>query len=111
MPSAGGRLLSIWNYPLRSKLWKLVHCAMHPRTGQSKQSSFFYPAEFSLFNNNFNSFLKGSFALADERGQIFKCSMMSYNYDTVRNASTPVSSMAFIPSQKTHLLVGKFITR
>ncbi len=76
----GGRVMTMWNYPLRNKLWSFSAVSFHPRTG--------------------------SFALADERGQVYKMSMSQFVYESVRLASTTVSALCFLAPKKNHLVIA-----
>jgi hypothetical protein len=76
----GGRVMTLWNYPLRNRLWSFTTVTFHARTG--------------------------SFALADERGQVYKMSMSQYLYESVRLASTPVSALCFLVPHKNHLVIA-----
>lgn len=77
---SGGRLLTLWNFPLRNKLWRFSVVCFHPRTG--------------------------TFALADERGQVFRVSMHQYIYESLRLASNPVTAVCFVVFEKTHLVIA-----
>lgn len=78
---ASGKLLTIWNYPTRNKLWQLTSTAFHPKTG--------------------------TVALADERGQVFKLNLQSCTYQRIRTASTPlVTALCFLPGSKTQLALA-----
>lgn len=79
-PQPSGRLLTIWNYPLRSKLWRITLVAFHPRTG--------------------------TFAVTDERGQLYRMSMHQHTYQAIRTASMPVLAMCFLACEKTHLVIA-----
>jgi hypothetical protein len=79
-PKMGGRLLTIMNYPVRNKMWKFRKVVFHPKTG--------------------------TFVLADERGQIFRFSMHQTSYHALRMASTAVTAMCFLLTEKTHLIVA-----
>jgi hypothetical protein len=79
-PQTGGRLMTIWNYPLRSKMWRITLVAFHPRTG--------------------------TFAVADERGQVYRMSMHQHTYQALRTASMPIVAMCFIACEKTHLILA-----
>lgn len=48
----------------------------------------------------------GGFAIADERGQVYKMSVQNNLYNSIRFASTGVSAMAFISQHKNHLVVA-----
>lgn len=79
-PQLGGRLMTIWNYPLRSKLWRISLVSFHPRTG--------------------------TFAIADERGQVYRMSMHQHTYQALRTASMPIVAMCFVACEKTHLIIA-----
>lgn len=66
-----GLLTTIYNHRVKNKTWKIM-CAV-----------------FSI---------SGIFAIADERGQVFACSIKDNTYHAVRLASTLVASMCFVPS-------------
>ncbi|KAJ1412134.1 hypothetical protein B484DRAFT_99900 [Ochromonadaceae sp. CCMP2298] len=51
------------------------------------------------------AFGAGKFALADERGQVFRMNMQSNHYHSVRLASTAVTALCFIQQHKHHLVV------
>jgi len=84
VPTKGGIITSIWNYPARGGLWRLKAAAFNPRTG--------------------------NFSLADERGQIFACSIENSSYHNVRMASTAISALSYVHGTKTsranELIVG-----
>ena len=79
-PLSGGLVNIFKNYPVRNKVWSMTSIAINRKTG--------------------------GFALADERGQLYKISIANQVYKTVRTASAPISSICFIPDQKTHLVVA-----
>jgi WD40 repeat protein len=78
----GGKLVTLWNFPLRGKHWAFVAACAHPKSGD--------------------------LALADERGQVFHLSASSLRYESVRLASTMVSAMCFVvgpTSSSTHEVI------
>lgn len=48
----------------------------------------------------------GGFAIADERGQVYKMSILHNTYNSIRLASTSVSAMCFINQHKNHLVIA-----
>jgi hypothetical protein len=48
----------------------------------------------------------GGFAIADERGQVYKMSIQQNAYNSIRLASTGVSAMCFINQHKNHLVIA-----
>lgn len=76
----GGKVLTVWNYPTRNKLW---------------------PISFVDFHNQ-----SGSFALADARGQVYYMNMKEREYESVKLASKAVSAIAFLQGFKHVLIVA-----
>lgn len=79
-PLEGGKLVSIWNYPLRNKLWPMVYTDFHPK--------------------------QHAFAVADERGQVFHFSMKQRDYHSVKLASTSVSAISYLQHVKDALVIA-----
>jgi WD40 repeat protein len=77
----GGKLLSIWNYPLRNKLWP--------------------------FNNVDFNIKTGNFLISDTHGQIYYFQLKdSLNeYESVKLASKAVSSIAFLQGIKSMIIL------
>jgi hypothetical protein len=76
----GGKLLTIWNYPLRNKLWPIRFADIHMPSG--------------------------NFALADNRGQVYHVSWADREYESVKLASKAVSAIAFLQGFKNILIVS-----
>lgn len=79
-PKVGGKLVTIYNYPIRSKLWPM-----------------------NLVDFHFNS---GNIALSDTRGQVYKLSMGHLTYESVKLASKAVSAIAFVQYRKNMLAIS-----
>ena len=80
MAQPGGKLLSMWNYPLRNKLWPIHFVDFHISSGQ--------------------------FALADTRGQVYQMNWKDKEYESVKLASKPVSAIAFVQGVKNMLIIS-----
>lgn len=76
----GGKLVTIWNYPLRNKLWNMVYTDFHLK--------------------------QHTFATADERGQVFHFSIKDRRYQSVKLASTGVSAVAYLQYTKDVLVIA-----
>lgn len=75
-----GLVAAFRNYPTRNKTWPISSVCCNQKTG--------------------------AFAIADDKGQIYKMSVAHNAYNSVRLASTGVSAMAFINQHKNHLVVA-----
>jgi WD40 repeat protein len=75
-----GLVAAFRNYPTRNKTWPMSTVCCNPKSG--------------------------GFAIADDRGQIYKMSVLHNSYNSVRLASTGVTAMAFINQHKNHLVVA-----
>lgn len=75
-----GLVASFWNYPTRNKQWPITYTCFNQKTG--------------------------GFSIADERGQVYKMSISNNHYQSVRLASTSVSSMSFLSAQKNLLAIA-----
>jgi WD40 repeat protein len=76
----GGLIATFKNYSTRNKVWNINTICFSPKSG--------------------------GFAIADERGQVYKMSVSNNAYDSVRLASTGVSAMCFINQHKHHLIIA-----
>lgn len=76
----GGLVTSFKNHSMRNKTWPISTVCCNPKSG--------------------------AFAIADERGQVYKMSVAHNTYDSIRLASTGVSAMCFISQHKNHLVVA-----
>ena len=78
--SEGGLLAAFRNHSLRNKTWAMTTVCCNSKTG--------------------------GFAIADERGQVYKMSTMNNVYYSIRLASVGVSAMCFIAQHKNHLVIA-----
>jgi hypothetical protein len=75
-----GLVTTFYNYPVRGTQWPII---------------------YTCFNHK-----SGGFAIADERGQVYRMSIVNNIYQSVRLASTPVSAMCFLCTQKNLLAIA-----
>jgi hypothetical protein len=75
-----GLLASFWNEPSRGREWKMLSACFHRSSGD--------------------------YALTDEKGQVFYCSMGNNLYHLVRSASSLISAMEFVQSRQNQLVLS-----
>lgn len=76
----GGLIVAFRNHQVRNKLWPIATVCCNPKSG--------------------------AFAIADERGQVYKMSVQHNVYNSIRLASTGVSAMCFLSQHKNHLVLA-----
>jgi hypothetical protein len=79
-PAPSGLVSTVFNPPVKDRIWKITKVCVHHRTGH--------------------------IATADERGQVYSYSLDDNSYSCVRLASTPVSALDFIQSRKNELMIA-----
>jgi hypothetical protein len=75
-----GLLASFWNEPSRGREWSMLSACFHNSTGD--------------------------YALTDEKGQVFYCSMENNLYHIVRSASSLISAMEFVQCRHNQLVLA-----
>lgn len=76
----GGLVTAFRNHTARNKTWPITTVSCNPHSG--------------------------GFAIADERGQVYKMSIQHNTYNSIRLASTRVSAMCFVNQHKNHLVIA-----
>ena len=75
-----GLLTSLLNEPSRGRTWSMLSACVHKNSGD--------------------------FALTDERGQVFQCSVEKNQYFTVRTAANTISAMEFVHSRQSQIALS-----